>query len=67
MGHSIMRKKLIANAIKARAARKLAQEERIRKQVLHKKMYGERAARVQRHYATTSALYILSQVALGAL
>lgn len=57
MAHTNAKKKLIANAIKARAARKLAQEERIRKQILQKK--------IQRHYAMTSALYILSQVALG--
>jgi hypothetical protein len=66
MGHSIMRKTLIANAIKARAARKVSQE-RTRKHLLRQQMCAERAARVQRHYATTSALYILSQVALGAL
>jgi len=66
MGHSIMRKKLIANLKKARAARKVAQE-RTRKNLLRKQMAAERIARVQRHYATTSSLYILAQVALGAL
>ena len=67
MGHSIARKKLIANAIKARAARKVAQEDRTRKHLLRQQMCTERAARVQRYYAMTSPLYILSQVALGAL
>jgi hypothetical protein len=66
MGHSIKRKTLIANLKKARAARKVSQE-RTRKNLLRKQMAAERIARVQRHYATTSPLYILSQVALGAL
>jgi hypothetical protein len=73
MVRSLTKQKLIANLEKARAARKLnvmakkQAEERIRKNLLRKQMAAERIARIQRHYATTSALFILAQVAIGAL
>jgi hypothetical protein len=58
MVYSEMRKKLIANAIKARAARK--EKNRLRQQ-----MCTERAIAVQRYHAMRSPLYTLAKVALG--
>lgn len=64
MVHSQMKKKLIANLEKARAALKLNNERRER-HLLRQKMCAERAIAVQRYHAMRSPLYILAKVALG--
>ena len=58
MAHTNTKKKLIANAEKARAIRR-------ERHLLRQKMCAERAIAVQRYYAMKSPLYTLAKVALG--
>ena len=58
MAHTNAKKKLIANAEKARAIRR-------ERHLLRQKMCAERAIAVQRYHAMKSPLYTLAKVALG--